>query len=344
MKILLISYAYAPSVGGIESSSQNLFRYFQEQGHQVRVVTHTLDNKERKPNTIDNTIYRRPSILVLLKNWLWADIIWQNNISLHYLWPLLLLPQKIYITIQTWIYDIRLQSKPKNLNEKLKEKAMKVVTPIAISKSIASHLSMANHQYHIIGNPYDHRTFHCLNLKRDKELIFVGRLVADKGCNLLLLALAKLKNLSLTPSLTIVGEGPELQSLKQLAKQLDIDQQITFTGIKQGKQLNLLLNQHHIMIIPSIWSEPFGIVALEGMSAGCVPIASENGGLGEIVQETGLTFSNGNVEELTEHIQSLLSDSELLRRLRSKAKDYVEQFTTDRIGNSYLHLFSTKSP
>jgi len=79
--------------------------------------------------------------------------------------------------------------------------------------------------------------------------------------------------------LTIIGSGPEEYSLRKLADDIGITGQVSFLGVKRGEESARLLNQHEILVIPSRWEEPFGIVSLEGIACGCVVIGSEGGGL-----------------------------------------------------------------
>src|SRR2546423_11563028 len=112
-------------------------------------------------------------------------------------------------------------------------------------------------------------------IPRNKELVFLGRLVSDKGADLLLMSLAKLKAQGLTPKLTVIGTGPEECSLKQQSVRFGIDGQVSFVGAKIETDLAQLLNEHQIMVVPSRWQEPFGIVALEGIACGCIVVGSE---------------------------------------------------------------------
>src|SRR5262249_13134764 len=147
-------------------------------------------------------------------------------------------------------------------NNRLKRALLPRVTNVAISKAIAEQIGGDSV---VIGNPYDDATFRLLpNVAREQALIFVGRVVSDKGVDLLLRALKRLQNENLFPALTIVGSGPEEQSLRKLTSELALDRQVTFAGQKSGTALAEILNRHRIMVVPSRWPEPFGVVALEG--------------------------------------------------------------------------------
>ena len=81
-----------------------------------------------------------------------------------------------------------------------------------------------------------------------------------------------------------------------------------------------MLRRHRIVVVPSLWAEPFGMVALEGLASGCVIIGSDQGGLPEAIGPCGLTFPNGDVNALAEKIEMALAD----RRIASYLLDGVE--------------------
>src|SRR5439155_17292393 len=114
---------------------------------------------------------------------------------------------------------------------------------------------------------------------RGKDLVFLGRLVSDKGCDLLIQSLGRLAEQGLRPSLTVIGDGPERSRLQNLAKSLNLQDQVTFAGAPTSEEVARLLRQHSLLVVPSVYEESFGVVALEGMACGCVVIGSDGGGL-----------------------------------------------------------------
>jgi len=275
VKILLSSYVFDPSVGGLETVSKILAGKVAGAGNEVHVITQTPGDEIAGANY---RITRRPSISELNKLLRWSDLFFQNNISLRSLIPALLLRKKVLVVHQTWLVDTHGQL---TWNNRLKRALLPRVTNITISAAIADQIS--GHSF-VIGNPYDETTFRLLpSVARDKSLIFVGRLVSDKGVDLLLRALKRLQSENLRPDLTIVGSGPEQQKLQELTRELALDRQVTFAGQKQGAELAEVLNQHQVLVAPSRWAEPFGVVALEGIACGCVVVGSEKGGLKEAI-------------------------------------------------------------
>ena len=330
MKILFSSYTFAPHVGGIESVSRVLAEKFAAAGNDVHVITQSAGAAVPGANY---SVTRRPSIahlLVLLRR---CDLFFQNNISLRSLIPALILRKPTLVVHQTWLQST---SGVVGWNNRIKHGLLRSVTNVAISKAVADRISA--HSF-VIGNPYDDRIFRSVpNLARDKNLVFVGRLVSDKGVDLLLHALKLLQNDNLFPDLTIVGSGPEEENLRRLATELGLDRQLTFAGQKSGAVLAEILNRHRILVVPSRWAEPFGVVALEGIGCGCVVVGSEKGGLKEAIGPCGLTFENGNIHALADQLKRLLNDSNLQAKLRDHAAEHLAKFQSDAVAAAYLQL------
>src|ERR1700730_218714 len=330
MKILFSSYLFHPSVGGIETVSKILAEKFVAAGNEVHVITQSAgDQLAGAPYRIT----RRPSIAELIRLLRWSDLFFQNNISLRSLIPALVLRKPTLVVHQTWLRNTRGQT---TWNNVLKHALLRFVTNVAISKAVADRI--AGHSF-VIGNPYDDRIFHSQpSIDRDKDLVFVGRLVSDKGVDLLLRAMKLLQDDNLFPDLTIIGSGPEEANLRKLSNELALDRQVTFAGQKSGPPLAELLNRRRVLVVPSRWAEPFGVVALEGIACGCAVVGSEDGGLKEAIGPCGLTFENGNVAALAGQLKRVLGEPGLQAAFRQSAPDHLKNFQSDAVVAAYLRV------
>jgi glycosyltransferase involved in cell wall biosynthesis len=213
----------------------------------------------------------------------------------------------------------------------VKRFVLRYATSFAISDAIAEKLPVPSIH---AGNPYDDKVFKDLsNEPRSRELIFVGRLVSDKGANLLLDAMNLVEA---KPHLTIAGEGPERAALEKQAADLQLGSQVEFVGRQHGEQLAKLLGQHQVLVVPSLWQEPFGIVALEGIACGCVVVGSAGGGLAEAIGPCGVMFPNGDTAALAISISRLLADPSERVRLRQSASSHLARFTPRHVAGTYL--------
>jgi glycosyltransferase involved in cell wall biosynthesis len=331
MKILFCSYVFPPSVGGIETVSRILAGEFSRLGSTVTVVTHTPGEE------IDGEykVVRRPSLGRLRALAREAEIVFQSNISLKTLLPLFFEPKPIVITHHGRIARI---DGRRGWQDHLKRALLFRCSHIAISQMIAADLPVASV---VIANPFEPGEFTDPGGgARDKDIVFLGRLVSDKGCDLALRALAILKREGLRPSFTVIGDGPELPALKQLTLELGLGEQVEFLGtVQEGR--GKIVARHRIMVVPSIWEEPFGVVALEGIAAGCVVAASQGGGLPEAVGPCGVLFPNGDLAALASALMKLLTDSSLRDRLMSGRSRHLERFQPEAVARRYLEVFAS---
>jgi glycosyltransferase involved in cell wall biosynthesis len=330
MKILIYSPYFYPSVGGLESIIAILACEFFNAGHDVKLISYTpLD--EGEPFKFE--VIRCPKPQVVLRLTQWCDVFFQGCISLKGLWSLLIIPRPLVVTHQTWYCN---SNGVPSWQDRLKQLVSHFATNVAISQAIAKKLSASSV---IIPNSYrDDLFYELLNCDRSIELVFLGRLVSDKGASLLLEALANLKSQELTPNLTIIGNGPEAEPLKQQSIFLGVREQVHFEGVKTGEELTYLLNKHQIMVVPSLWNEPFGIVALEGIACGCVVVGSEGGGLKDAIGPCGETFPNGNVQALTQTLAHLLNHPEQQAQYRKNAPTHLANHRKDNVAKAYLRV------
>ncbi len=331
MKILLTSLFFAPSIGGIETVSLLLAREFAAAGHSVKVATMTPGEGGASHGF---EVLRKPSFAQLMQAARWCDVYFQNNISLPLAAPLLIVRRPWFICHQTWIPGPKGFS---GLNRGLKLFLLRFARSISISRAIADALPVTSR---LIPNPYDATLFHAREtVARSEDLVALGRLVSDKGFDLLVEALALLAKEGCKPKLTIIGEGPEKPALIQLAGELGVAEQITFLGAKTGTELAEELNRHRIVVIPSRWKEPFGIVALEAIACGCVAVGSREGGLSDAIGPCGLTFPNGDAPALAQALSRFLKTPALLLQYREHAEEHLREHHPSVVANHYLKMF-----
>ena len=170
-------------------------------------------------------------------------------------------------------------------------------------------------------------------------LNFVGRTGREKAPDLLLRAALQLARKGLNFSIQIVGSNhwddftldDYQRELKSLAEQLQTQNiAVNFTGHIARDNLPAVLRRADINVVPSRWDEPFGMVTLEGMACGVATIASDTGGTPEVVGDAALLFERDNVEELAQHLQTLIEDESLRREYSRRGRARAEEFSWQR--------------
>jgi spore coat protein SA len=172
------------------------------------------------------------------------------------------------------------------------------------------------------------------------HLLYVGRLARIKGVHVLIGAFARVRARFPQARLVIAGSaffGGAVKTayeaeLARLAAPLG--EAVVFTGYLPQSRLRMLYRACDIVVVPSIWAEPFGLVVLEAMASGTCVVASAVGGLPEVIDDrrTGLLVKAGDPVALAQAINEVLADNSLKRSLeRAAAENLARKFTWDRL-------------
>lgn len=176
---------------------------------------------------------------------------------------------------------------------------------------------------------------------QEKILFFIGRLVREKGVQVLLEALPIIKERIPNVRVVIAGRGPYAEELHRISLHLGLDQQVTFAGYIDEETRNQLYAHADVAVFPSLY-EPFGLVALEAMATGTPVVVSDTGGFAETVVHgvNGIRVAPGNASELAGQVCTLLGDPELARRLAGRAlQDVEEKFSWPSIARRYEAIY-----
>jgi glycosyltransferase involved in cell wall biosynthesis len=169
------------------------------------------------------------------------------------------------------------------------------------------------------------------------RVLFVGQMRAYKGVGHLLRAVAGRPELVTT----LVGDGIELDRYRMEAESLGATN-VTFLGRVPDETLNELYGSHDVIVLPSVSrGEAFGLVLLEGMAAGCVPVASDLPGVRDVAGPTGLLVEPGDEDGLRGALLALCGDRERLRRLAAASVERVQSLSWDGVVDRYEEVLAT---
>jgi glycosyltransferase involved in cell wall biosynthesis len=166
-------------------------------------------------------------------------------------------------------------------------------------------------------------------------VLFIGQFRPYKGVRVLLQAMAQVTG----ARLLLAGQGPEEQAYRSLGAELGLDVEFHI-GIDDD-QLRQLYQQAHAVVVPSVSRlEAFGLALVEGMAAGCVPIASDLPGVREVVGQTGFLFPKGDANRLAGILRGLRDDPALVQQIGDRARVRAAGFSRARTICEYEGLIT----
>ena len=161
---------------------------------------------------------------------------------------------------------------------------------------------------------------------KKKEIFFVGRLVPEKGSHLYVKSIINLVSRNPDWQFKIVGtskagqENLQTEYEKKVINEfLSLGSNTEYLGFIPNDEVKKLLKSASILVIPSLWDDPFPLTALEGLSLGLAIIASNRGGLSEMLMDKGILLDNLNQKNLENSIIKLISNPDILKNYQKKS-------------------------
>ena len=142
----------------------------------------------------------------------------------------------------------------------------------------------------------------------------------------------------LSAKLLLVGDGPELHQVKNLARELEISDKVFFLG--KSKRIEQITSISDVFLLPSE-TESFGLVALEAMASGVAVVSSNVGGLAEVNKDgvTGFLNDVGDIEGMIASVLTILKDKDTLARFKTNALEHSQKFELNKIVPVYENLY-----
>ncbi|GAB6102943.1 glycosyltransferase family 4 protein [Thermococcus atlanticus] len=371
MRIALVSDWYYPKIGGVATHMHHLALKLRERGHEITIVTNSRGelgeegiNLLRIPGVVSpildvNITYSLKSTRELNEFLKDFDVIHSH----HAFTPLALKAAKAgrrmgKATVLTthsisFAHESRLWE-ALGLTFPLFSKYLRYPHRIiAVSKAAKAFIEhFTDTPIEIIPNGVDDGIFRPVrNREKIKEefgvegrvVLYVSRMSYRKGPHVLLNAFSGIED----AVLIMVGSGEMLPFLKAQAKFLRIEDRVRFLGYVESGMLPKLFGMADVFVLPSVTAEAFGIVILEAMASGVPVVATDVGGIPEIVRESesGVLVPPGNELELRNAIQKLLLDDGLRARFGANGRKAVEEKyswdrVTERIEKTYEDILS----
>ena len=213
------------------------------------------------------------------------------------------------------------------VSRKLKEKTLSILNEL---NDISVIYNGANHKvFKPISRTFLEQKFK-IEKNNNKIIMFVGNLKTVKGCEYLIIAFSELLKVCNRDDIMLyfIGDGDKKRDLVKMTKSLGVDKKVFFLGSKPHDQIPLWLNISDIFVLPSI-SEGFPTIIPEAMMCGVPVIASDVGGISEIIttNKTGFLTKPGNIEEIVSCIKLLLDNENIRQQIIETAKNESKRYT-----------------
>ncbi len=168
-------------------------------------------------------------------------------------------------------------------------------------------------------------------LRGTRNVLYVGRLEAVKGVDMLLHAMALAAKRMQDLSLTIIGDGEDRERLEELTHTLGLENHVRFLGPLDAVKITLHQAEAQVVVIPSVWPENLPTVAIEALAAGRPIVASNVGGIPELVVDgvTGRLVPSRDVRSLADALIELISNSTVAERMSAAGPQHAARFRVE---------------
>jgi len=224
-----------------------------------------------------------------------------------------------------------------------------------LARRVAANVAVSQHVLNRIGGqPNASIVHHGIDTSLDTKLIcvpilamgdklcfaYVGRLVREKGISVLLEATRILRKENLNFEVRVIGDGPERPRLERQIMELEISSCVNVLGFLTGSALERALEDVGVVILPTVMEETAGLAVMEQMLRGRLVIASDIGGLSEVVAESGLRFPPGDAVALASAMREVIQQPSIIHSLGQKARSRaLDSFSLERMVESHARIY-----
>ncbi len=283
MRIVLSSYDFPPGGGGVATYVARLASALSSAGHEVTVVTTSQGLEDGYPYTV----IRQCGPLGLLRLYAGADMVLLSNLSIRLGWPLLLTLGTRYVLFHHSESAFR-ASRSWSPQQLLRRTVMKrSVLHCMASDYLGRQSGLARHLV-VCPFPGDRPLPRPPLSERRAELLVAGRLEPEKGIGFVLDNVELICRLLDVSRIRIAGAGSMTDVVQQRAQERN--SRIVYLGRLSAEHTKAEMASNIYTLVPSLWNEPFGTVALEALSAGAIVIATRRGGIPEALGSLGMLY------------------------------------------------------
>jgi N-acetyl-alpha-D-glucosaminyl L-malate synthase BshA len=365
MKIVILSHGFPPKrIGGTELATYEIAQNLARIGHEVHVIIIMdvgLPKKSFEEGFYVHRIHWRRirffgGIIFWIKRFLCLKIIRPDIIhsqSLELALPAFLSKRFLNTPYVVWAQGSDVY-RANFFRKKIYSVVIKNANAvIALTKDMQQRIKeMYNRDIFIIPNGVDLKRFSYLSRKEirvnlnikdeEKIILFVGNLRPVKGVKYLIEAIKLIRDKNKNVRLFLVGDGTEREYLENLTKEYDLEKYVNFLGKISNLKIPEYMMASDLFVLPSL-SEGVPLVILEAMASGLSIIASNVGGLPEIIhdKENGFLVEPGQPEKIAEKVLQLLENEPLREKMSKNNKDKAKEYDWKAIVVRLEEVYST---
>jgi glycogen(starch) synthase len=382
VNIVLVASSYLPHVGGVERVVSALAQNLMQRGHTVTVIAPRYPRTLPAQETLDGVVVRRyffliPHIADVKRGRLdlffggliflpltflrFSFFLWRTRpavVNLHFVgspaWFVVmaqrLLKFRLIVSLHgNDVEGLNARSKfDRSVWRATVRGADALTTPSKfLAQRIAQFEPLLASQIKVVPNGVDvensAETARPEFLPREDFILAVGRLTPVKGMDVLLDALRICRANGITTPLVLIGDGPERETLAHKTRAHGLQDQIHFVGACTQQEVRQAMRACLFVVVPSR-QESFGLTVLEAQSSGKAVIASNVGGIPELVCDgiTGWLVPPEDSQALAERLIVAVNNPAQCEELGARAKQNARGFTTSRMTDQYLSLFASQ--
>jgi glycosyltransferase involved in cell wall biosynthesis len=348
VRILFVVSELFPARSGVATAGQKLIEHYRQMGHDVDSLTmRSLPKLVRGELRLSFFFLQWPSIRRRLATY---DCVHLNGPAPTFS-ELFLLLVRITMTERTRplvVYTHHFELDLPGLGplckvyNHLHSRILRLADRVVVTTRAYEQLLLERGHRNVSVIPWgaDHRSYPSTPDKHGGfDVLTVGQARSYKGVDVILRAFQQVSG----GRLHIVGDGPRRKKHEAIAARLELSS-VRFHGELSDVELSRLFATSHVIVLPSItMMEAFGLVLVEGMMAGCVPVASNLPGIAEVIGDAGLLVRPGDAEQLAAALCRLRGDPDLRSNLSERARRRAGSFLWRETSGSYQALLEQLS-
>ncbi|MBW0088898.1 glycosyltransferase family 4 protein [Pseudonocardia sp. KRD-184] len=213
-----------------------------------------------------------------------------------------------------------------------------------LADDLAGRCGLDPRRLHVVHSGVEADAFAGAGAGPTSDVAFVGRMVPEKGVHVLVDALTRLRERGVVVRAELAGAahlhvdgGPAAyeRGLRRTVRERGLD--VAFRGFLPPREVPAFLGSTRVVVVPSVWPEPFGLVALEGMASGAAVVCTRAGGLPEAVGDGAVLVEPGDADGLATAIAGLLADQALREQVAERGRAVVRSRTWARAYDDLTH-------